>query len=301
MSKKPLVGLALGGGVLRGMAHIGVLKVFKKAGIPVHMVAGTSSGSIVAALYSSGYTPEQIEEIALSLKSRDVFDCGSSLYNLALMAGKVLADFLHLPFPFRRPMGLMKGKKLEALATRLLGKNRLFAETRIPLGITAVDVRDGRLVVFMENQTALQTVLPPEDAYIKGGVVVQALRASTAVPGIFEPVLIGERILIDGGVRDNVPADVLHQMGADYVIAVDVGYDGHTLHNVKSFFNVIMQSFDIVMSESLNLKLEEYADVIIRPVINMDPWDFSKTRYCIAQGELAASKALEEIKAKLTE
>jgi len=298
MSTRPLVGLALGGGVVRGMAHIGVLKALKRAGIPVHMVAGTSSGGIVAALLAAGNSPERIEEIALSLRARDMFDYGATLVNLMLMSGKVIADFLGLPFPFRRPLGLMKGNKLEAWVNRLVGRERLFGETVMPLGITAVDVRNGQLVVFVEKKPTTRTVLPPGDAFIKGQPVALAVRASTAVPGIFEPVRLGDRLLVDGGVRDNVPAYVLRKMGADFVIAVDVGYDGHLQHNTGNITDVLIQSFEIVMSESINTKLEHYADVVIRPEIKMSPWDFSRAGYCIGRGELAASKALEEIKSK---
>lgn len=300
MATKPLVGVALGGGVIRGMAHIGVLKAFKKAGIPVHMIAGTSSGSIIAALYAAGYSPERMEEIALELKYKNVFDFQSTLINLLLIAGEFIANALHLKFPFHRPLGLMKGRKLETQLNRLLGKDRVFGDTKIPLGVAAVDTTDGALVIFVENNPTMRTILPPKDAFIKSEPIVRAVRASSSVPGIFEPVRIGKRILVDGGVRDNIPAYVLRRMGADFVISVDVGYDGSRSHYIGNIFDVLSQSFDILMSESINIKLVRYTDVVIRPVIkNMGPWDFHRIDYAIKRGELAAAKAVEQIKFKL--
>ncbi len=321
MAARPLVGLALGGGVMRGMAHIGVLKVFKKAGIPIDMVAGTSAGSFVAALYASGHSPERIEKIALGLHSCDIFDYGTIHLNLLLIAGDVISRVLHIPYPLRSPMGLMCGHRLEALINKYVGQNRLFGQTEIPLGITAVDVRDGTLVLFLEGNSAdhetksliveylyskdigtpvkLKTIVPLEDVFLKGIPVALAVRASSAVPGIFEPVRVGDRILVDGGVRENVPAYVLRRMGADFVIAVDVGYSGHRVVDISNIFKLLANSFEIVVSESINLKLEHCADVVIRPLIKGDPWDIKRAKYFIDQGELAAAKSLDEIKRKL--
>lgn len=297
MMTGPRVGLALGGGVLRGLAHIGVLKVLLQSGIPVHMVAGTSSGSIVAALYASGYSPGQMEEIAISLRPGDIFDYGTSLAGLIIK--EILACLLFAPHSPRRRLGLVKGKKLEALLERLLGKDPAFSKTKVPLGITAVDARDGTLVVFSGETPAARTVLPPEDLFIAGVPVTRAIRASIAVPGLFEPVYLEDRILVDGGVRDNVPAYVLRKMGAGFVIAVDVGYDGARRYRIDNIIDMLTQSFELVISEGINLKLERYADVVIRPVIKMSPWDFEKIGYCIRQGELAAAGVVEEIRQKL--
>ncbi|WP_027366035.1 patatin-like phospholipase family protein [Desulfotruncus alcoholivorax] len=299
MPPKPLVGLALGGGVLRGMAHIGVLRALREAGIPVDMVAGTSAGSIVAALYASGYSPRQMQEIVEKLKSRDIFDYASLMGNLFLIAGDTTAGLLRIPYPFRKPLGLMKGIKLDVLLNKWLGQTRLFAQTKIPLAIVAVDVRDAGLVIFLDGDIATRTVLPPEDKYISNQKISLAVRASSSVPGMFEPVRLGERLLVDGGLRDNVPASVLRRMGADIVIAVDVGYDGSSTHRVDNIFDIVVQSYEIMMSESMNLKIERYADVIIRPVIKMGPWEFERIGYCIKQGELETRKKVDEIKRKI--
>lgn len=299
MPSKPLIGLALGGGVMRGMAHIGVLRALRDAGIPVDMVAGTSAGSIVAALCASGYSPRQMQEIVETLKTRDIFDYAPLLGNLFLIAGDTTAGLLRMPYPLRKPLGLMKGKKFDTLLNKWLGKTRLFAETKIPLAIVAVDIRNAAMVVFLDGNLTMRTVLPPENKFINDQKISLAVRASSSVPGMFEPVRLGDHLLVDGGLRDNVPASVLRSMGADIVIAVDVGYNGSSTHHVDNIFDVVVQSYEILMSESMNLKIERYADVIIRPVIKMGPWEFEKIGYCIKQGELEARKKLDEIKRKI--
>ena len=299
MPSKPLVGLALGGGVMRGMAHIGVLRALREAGIAVDMVAGTSAGSIVAALYASGYNPHQMQEIVENLKFRDIFDYAPLLGNLFLIAGDTTAGLLRMPYPLRKPLGLMKGKKIDALLNKWLGKTRLFTETKIPLAIVTVDIRNAALVVFLDGNLAIRTILPPENKFIGDQKISLAVRASSSVPGLFEPVRMGEHLLVDGGLRDNVPASVLRSMGADIVIAVDVGYDGSSNHRVENIFDIIAQSYEILMSESINLKIERYADVVIRPVIKMGPWEFERIGYCIKQGEYETRKKVTEIKRKI--
>lgn len=300
MSEGPKVGLALGGGFLRGTAHIGVLKVLHRAGIPVHMVAGTSAGSVVAALYAAGYSPAEMEEIALGLRPGDLFDYGPAVFNLFLLAGDMLCRRLGLPFPGRRPLGLMSGAGLERIMRQLLGRQRLFGETEIPLGITAVDARDGTLVIFREGAPRARTILPPEDHVTSGVPVATAVRASTAVPGLFEPVRLGERVLVDGGIRENIPAYVLRRMGAELVVAVDVGYSGQRVRRVEQIMDVLTQSLEIVTSEVINLKMERYAHLVIRPMIrNTGAWDFDRIGYCIGQGETAASGMVDEIRRQL--
>lgn len=300
MSKK--VGLALGGGFLRATAHIGVLKVLVEEHVPVDMIAGSSAGSLVAALFARGLSPGRIEREALSLRARDVFDSGLALANLFLMVGKSVADFFRFPFPFRVPLGLMKGRNLERLIERLVGKK---GDWKIPLAVTSVDVSCGTLVVFREGQVvgnaAGRTVVPPEDMiFVSGFPITRAVRASCAVPGLFEPVVVEGMILVDGGVRDNVPAGVLKEMGADVVLAVDVGYDGYPCKKIKNMVDLLTRSLDIMTSEGSRVKLDLYADVVLRPPIDdVDPWDFEKIPYCIAQGEKFARRALPEIREAL--
>jgi len=303
--KRPCVGLALGGGFLRGAAHAGVLKVLVEEGIPIDVVAGTSSGSLAAALFAAGFTPEQMKEKALALKPPGLFDDFEVVRSLLLLAGKKIGDLLRLPFPFQVPKGLMSGKRLERTIERLIGRQVKFCDLKNAcLVVTSVDLSNGALVLFMPGKYEMHrvakpaTIIPPEDMTVLHDVPVSvAVRASSSVPGLYEPKLIQGRLLTDGGVRDNIPAGVLKKMGLDVVLAVDVGYDGRTSHKVNSIIEVLFQSLDIMASESILMKLDQYADVVIRPEIkDVSVWDFDRISYCIKQGEKKTREMLPEIR-----
>ena len=305
MNGRPSVGLALGGGFLRGAAHAGVLKVLKEEKIPIHAVAGTSSGSLAAALFAAGFTPEQIQQKARQLRPAHVFDGLEAVFNLLLLAGKKLADILHLPFPFTVPLGLMTGRRLERTIERMLTRDLSFSQLhKVLLAITAVDLKNGALVLFMPDKYRTRriakplSIIPPEDMVIMHDIPVSAaVRASSSIPGLYQPKLIAGHLLTDGGVRDNVPAEVLKKLGLDVVLAVDVGYDGYSSHRVDSMVQVLFQSLDIMGSESMHMKLDRYADVIIRPLIkNVSVWDFDKVTYCVEQGEKIAREMLPQIR-----
>lgn len=306
MNGRPSVGLALGGGFLRGAAHAGVLKVLMEEKIPVHAVAGSSSGSLAAALFAAGFTPEQIQQKSRQLKPAHVFDGFEAVINLLLLAGKKLADILHLPFPFTVPLGLMTGRRLECTIERMLTTNLLFSQlNNVLLAITAVDLKNGALILFMPDKYRVRyrvaqplSIIPPKDMVVIHDIPVSAaVRASSSIPGLYQPKLIKGHLLTDGGVRDNVPAEVLKKLGLDVVLAVDVGYDGYSSHRVDSMVQVLFQSLDIMGSESMHMKLDRYADVIIRPLIkNVSVWDFDKVTYCVEQGEKVAREMLPQIR-----
>jgi NTE family protein len=178
------LGLALGGGGVRGLAHIGVLKALEDAHIPVEMIAGTSMGGIIGAQYAAGRPAQAILE-----ESRRM----ASITNLARI----------VEWRFGR-RGLIRGRQIADYFDQLLGPVTTFADLPIALALTATDLRSG------------------EEIVLNSGPVGVAMRASMALPGILDPVVIGDRLLVDGGLRNNVPADVVRHMGADVVLAVDV-------------------------------------------------------------------------------
>lgn len=302
MGKRLKLGLALGGGFLRGTAHIGFIDILEREGLQVDFIAGTSAGSIVAALYAQGgLTPAEMEKAALGLTARDVFDMAPTMCNLLLMGGKVAADIFRLPFPLRPPLGFMKGDRLERLVNQWVGSTRTFSQLEKTLAIVTVDINTGTLVIFLAGGFHARTVIPPEDKiFVHDVTVARAVRASCAVPGMFEPVQMGGWLLVDGGIRNNVPADIVRQMGADVVVAVDVGYDGSTCKNVASLTDLLAQSLDIMGTEGVMIKLKKYADVVVRPVIkNVSPWDFDRVGYCIRQGRKAGYQAVPVIRRAL--
>ncbi|HWQ90084.1 MAG TPA: patatin-like phospholipase family protein [Clostridia bacterium] len=181
--RKPRLGLALSGGGARGLAHIGVLKALEEAGIQPDYLAGTSMGGVIAAAYAAGLKPDEIEQIATDT---------SRPRNLLRLAG------LSLP-----QQGIFRGERLLTFFEQHL-QGRTFAELQIPLTLVAVDLNTGQEVRLRE------------------GSVAQALRATVSAPGLLAPVEQDGMRLVDGGLLNNLPVDVVKQMGADVVLAVDV-------------------------------------------------------------------------------
>ncbi len=290
-------GLALGGGFLRGAAHIGVLKVLAGEGFKPDIVAGTSAGSIIASLYCSGWSPERLEKIALKLKPGYFYDLYSTIINLCEMAMAALLDFFKLPFYINVPLGLTSGKKMKAWLEGEL-ERKTFYDLGTTLAITSVDINTGQRIVFVNGATEYNHLKVSNDiVFIKGVNVSDAVVASCAVPGFFTPKKIGIRLLVDGGLRGNIPVEVLSLMGAERVIAIDVGYDGEPYKKISNIFQLLSQSLDIIASKSIDTELGDYADLVIRPLLkNVAPWNFDLIPYCIEQGERAAMECIPQIR-----
>jgi NTE family protein len=175
-----VLGLALGSGAARGLAHIGVLKVLEEAGIPVDIIAGTSMGAFIGAMYAAGVPVTQMEKAALEI----------DWFRMARLLDPVL------------PMsGLTDGRKLVAFMAALLPA-RDFKDLKQTLAVTATDISTGEPII------------------IKQGDLLEALRASLAFPGIFSPVRFGKRFLVDGGLCKPIPTDVVRSLGAEKIIGV---------------------------------------------------------------------------------
>jgi len=177
------VGLALSGGGARGLAHIGAIKALERAGVPIDCLTGSSMGGVIAAAYACGLSPDELEQEGGSLTR--------------------IRQLLRLADPGMPNAGLLRGKRLQAYFENRLGK-RTFAELERPLALMAVDLNSRQEVVFQE------------------GPIAVALRATTALPGLFMPLELEGMRLVDGGLLNNLPIDVARKMGAQIVIAVDV-------------------------------------------------------------------------------
>lgn len=298
MRNKQKIGLALGGGFLRGVAHIGVLKVLERHGFRPDIVAGTSAGSIVASLYAAGWPINKMERFALNLQPQQVYDRWSTVGNLFSITGSVIADYLHLPWPQPPPLGVMKGKRLECFLRRHLG-NIDFKQVKYKLAITAVDINSGARVIFV-HRPMFRALFAEDVVFMHHVKVDQAVRASTAVPGVFEPKRINNRLLVDGGLREQVPADVLKALGADVVLAVDVGYNGES-KEISNIINLLVQTLDIIRHDNIKRELDQSADLVLRPIIkNMGMADFHLIPAAIAQGEKTAESCLPQIEKLFT-
>lgn len=268
---KPKVGLALGGGVARGMAHIGVLTVLEKEGIPVDLIAGTSVGAAVGSLYAHGKNAGLIKEKIIELSRRR------------------LTQFIDPALP---KTGLIKGKKFSNLLASLFGGNIKFSDLLIPFACTATDIDTGEAVV------------------LDRGSVVEAVRASISLPGVFTVVKRRGRYLVDGILTNPVPVNLAREMGADFVIAVNVipgvldqahrSINGSTKGaGEPNILHVLVQSINIG-TYSLVRSVLEKADVVIEPdIAHIGANDYHHAQECIEQGEMAAQKAMSEIKNRL--
>ncbi|MBI2869896.1 MAG: patatin-like phospholipase family protein [Chloroflexi bacterium] len=262
--KRPWVGLALGSGAARGGAHIGVLKALEENGIRVDMITGTSAGAVVGALYAQGRSPDDIRDIALELSRKA----------------------LGLVDPSLPVTGLIKGKKIQELLRYYIGKDYAFRELRVPFACLATDILSGEEIVF------------------DGGPVVEALRASISVPVIFTAVKIAGRYMVDGVLVNPVPVSTLKNMGADFIIAVNVippvGKQAPGRRVRPGMFHIMMQSIYIGAYSLVRTCLSE-ADVVIEPELAYGPGDFHHIRQIIQAGEAAARQSIPEINRKLAE
>jgi len=257
--KKPVIGLALGGGAARGFAHIGVIKALEANGIKPDLVVGTSAGSVIAALYASGYRGTELNRLALTLDEASITDWA-------------------LPFSGKFG-GMIKGDALQSMVNRLV-KNQSIENTPIPLGIVATDLKTGQGVLFQR------------------GDMGQAVRASCSIPSIFQPTIINGREYVDGGLVSPVPVRYASQMGADFIIAVNISTEPSS-QDSSGTVGIILQTISI-MGQSIDQFELERAQVVIRPALKgMRGTDFKSRNNAILAGEEATLIQMDQIKAKL--
>ena len=201
--RKKKIGFALGSGGARGVAHIGFLQAMEEAGIKPDYISGCSMGSVVGMAYSAGMTPEQMRDVAFSLRLRDLIEVTN------------------------RPGGLFDTRKVRKLLMNNVGDPE-FKDLKIPFRCVAVDMFSQKLVEFSE------------------GKVLDAVVASSTIPGVFKPLEFGGMRLVDGGVLDRVPIETLTNMGAKQIVAVDVLGQKPYKEKRQSPFTLLFDVFDII-------------------------------------------------------
>lgn len=284
------VGLVLGGGGARGAAHIGVLKILEREHIPVHAIAGTSVGAIIGGLYAAGYSPEQIEEMIGSIDWNDIFRDGTARPDEPMRQKETdLGTLANLEIGlsegrFHIPTTLVRGQKLGLLLRRMFfghGNVQTFDDLPIPFRCVATDIGVVKPVVFAAGDLTL------------------AIRSSMAVPGVFAPVRHDGKVLVDGGIVDNVPIDVARAMGVDRVIVVDVGEPLMPAESVNSGFTVMLQMISGLMQESTQKSLQTLGerDVYLRPQLHdITTASFPRALEAVAPGEQAAIAVLDKLR-----
>ncbi|MET0520232.1 MAG: patatin-like phospholipase family protein [Burkholderiaceae bacterium] len=253
--KPPRIALALGGGAARGFAHIGVIQVLEEAGIKVDRVAGTSAGSLVAALYASGRSGKELASLAEAMDEGAITDWA---------------------FPTR---GLIRGEALARFVREKTG-GKLIEQMAIPLGIVATNLSDGSAVLFRSGDTGT------------------AVRASSAVPTIFQPVRIGTRDYVDGGLVAPVPVRFARQMGGELVIAVDISSPPDDKPGSDAI-RMLLQTVSIMGRSINNFELRD-ADVVLRPKLDgFGSADFSQRHRSIQLGREVTLAQLAQIRQKI--
>lgn len=275
------IGLALGSGGLRGAAHIGILEVLGRERIPIHAIAGTSAGSIISVMYASGMSPEEMSGRAVAIRSRDVLDPASST-----ALGLVAPFFLMLlGCKTHLPKGVLKGEKLEQYVESLIG-SKMMSELNLPCAAVSVDIHTGDKVVFGPSPL---TICRTKRTVFYDALVKDAVRASCAIPGVFAWKEWNGRYLVDGAVREPVPAKVLREMGCDYVIAVDLGFTGQAEKPAVDILSIVNQALDILGEETSDYVLKNNADIVIKPKLYSIPLTaFDRIPECIDAGRKAA-------------
>lgn len=250
----PKIGVALGGGFARGLAHIGVLKVFEEEHIPISFIAGTSVGSVIGAGYASGISARELSEIAALVRFKDFSRWTFSRF------------------------GLFSNDKMSIFLEKIL-RCKTFEELRIPLAIAATDIITGEPAIFTS------------------GNLVEPVRASCAYPGMFLPVNIDGRLLVDGLLAHAVPAVPLRQLGAERVIAVHLSAHWVKKHGPRHVFDIIGQCFSIAQDRMCG-PWKAVSDVVLEPAIGDFSYDdFARAPELIRAGEEAARAALPAIRA----
>ncbi len=236
---------------------MGVIQVLEEAGLHPDLVAGTSAGSLVAAIYASGKTGAQLQRVAETMEEATIADWTLPLFSRGVLRGEALARYVNGQVGFK-----------------------LIEDMPVPLGIVATDLNTGRDVVFQRGDTGT------------------AVRASSAVPAVFQPVRISGRDYVDGGLVSPVPVRAARKMGAELVIAVDISSppDGNLSGGT---LEILLQTFSI-MGKSINTFELQGADVVVRPVLNgMSSSDFSSRKKAIDAGRQAMRLQMPQLRAAI--
>jgi NTE family protein len=257
--RKVRIGLALGGGAARGFAHIGVIKALEAQGIVPEIVVGTSAGSVVGSLYASGMDGFALQKTAMAMDEATISDWALPL--------------------FGKSTGVLKGEALQNYVNKSIN-NVPMERLKRRFGAVATDLKTGKPILFNKGNTGM------------------AVRASSAVPSVFQPVRIGANTYVDGGLVAPVPVKFAKDMGADFIIAVNISSATEGAATASSL-DVLMQTFSI-MGQRLNYFELKEADIVITPALgNMGSGDFNSRNLAILAGEQAAASVMPQIKARL--
>jgi NTE family protein len=289
-ASRPRIGLVLAGGGAKGAAHVGVLKVLEEMHIPIDYVAGTSMGSIIGGLYASGMSPQEIEREIQNIDWKDVFVDDPNREDRSFRRKQDDALYVFKAKPgfnegkIEMPLAYVHGQKFDLQLNRLTARVsniKDFDRLPVPFRAVATDLETGKEVV------------------LKSGNLARSLRASMAVPGAFDPVEIDGKLLVDGGISNNVPVSVARAMGADIVIVSDLGSDMLTRDQIISALSVAgqMVNFLFALNSQEQLRSLGPRDVLITSRLgDIGAASFDRIHDAMPIGEQAARKATESLR-----
>ena len=288
-TSRPKIGLVLSGGGARGFAHIGVLKVLEENNVPIDYVVGTSMGSIIGGLYAIGLTPEEIEHGVKGIAWDKVFDDFAYREYKTFRRKQDDFDFFNIhrvginDDGLQLSPGLIEGQQIEIALDRLAYPGfhiNDYDKLHIPFRAIATNIENG------------------EPFVIKSGNIARAMRASMSIPGALPPITIDDTLLVDGGIANNVPIDIVREMGADIVIVVDVSAPLSKKEDIKSSVDVTGQLTTILTRRvaDIQLKTLKDRDVLIVPgATEITSSDFDKYPELIKAGEESATRSIDTI------
>ncbi|MHC8315556.1 patatin-like phospholipase family protein [Pseudomonas sp. LB3P31] len=290
---RPKVGLVLSGGAARGLAHIGVLKALEEQGIQIDAIAGTSMGAVVGGLYASGYKIDELEKLALNIDWQQALSDAPPRADVPFRRKQDDRDFLvKQKLSFRDdgslglPLGVIQGQNLALMLESLLAHasdTRDFDKLPIPFRAVATDIASGEKVVFRK------------------GHLPQVIRASMSIPAVFAPVELDGRLLVDGGMTDNIPLDVAREMGVDVAIVVDIGTPLRSRKELATVVDVLNQSITLMTRRNSEEQLAALHkdDILIQPSLaSFGVTDFGRAEEMIDAG-YRATKILDARLARL--
>ena len=279
-----MVGLALSGGGIRGIAHAGVLKALLDNGIKIDVIGGTSSGALIGVLYAMGYTPEYIYE-AFKLYSKEIVGVNNNLI-LSGISSKIFGGEVEIK-------GFKSGESLEKAYNKMAlrkGYKSVGEILDLPVVITSVDIRNGKEYIFTNSVPNVENT----DKYITNIEVGKAVRASSSFPGIFCPCEFEGHSFYDGGILDNVPVEEVRKQGVDKVIAVNFKADD--IENSSNVMDLGMRTLDI-MGNKISEKNISSSDFLL--TVSTDKtglFDIEKLDSCFEYGYMAVIENLGKIK-----
>lgn len=278
------LGLALGGGGLKGLAHIGVLQALQNHGVKPEFISGTSAGSVVAALYACGMTADEMARLVKQLHPQDYLD-----YNITGLIKYVIG--LLLPGSHWPLQGVIKGRRLERLIYKWT-EGKSLNQIQMPIAIISCDINSGIEVVFCNRS------IPTGKRYARvlhHALLSEAVRCSTAIPATFEPRRYKDLLMVDGGLRSMVPVWVQVALGAQYVLAIDLGQEKY-FSDISGIPALISRSLEILTYETSSMDEQIFADMVVFPALgNIGLGDIEKADWIIAQGREVMERQMPEL------